>query len=80
MFHRHKIVGSNPTTTIQTMVIKIEIIVDKKKSYYNFEDENVTLSEVGIASYQLERAKQFLNKFEFESEFEVKENYDNEED
>lgn len=58
------------------MVIKIEIIVDEKKSYSNFEDEDVTLTEVGIASYQIEKAKDFLNKFEFESELEVKEGYD----
>lgn len=59
-------------------MIKIEIIVDDKKSYSRFEDENVKLCEVGIAHYQIERTKDFLNQFEFPSELEIKENYDEE--
>lgn len=60
------------------MTIKIEIIVKEHGSFYNFEDDDVTLCEVGIAQHQLEKAKEFLNKFEFDSELEIKEGYDNE--
>jgi len=62
------------------MTIKIEIIIDGEDSYYNFEDEKVTLSEVGMAMFQLEKAKTFLKGFEFKSNFTIKEGYDEEEE
>ena len=62
------------------MVIKIEIIVEEGKSYFNFEDENIKLSDVGVAMYQLEKAKDYLKKFEFECDIQIKEGYEDEEE
>lgn len=62
------------------MVIKIEIIIDESKFYYGFEDKDISLKEVGIAMYQLEKAKDYLKGFEFKSELEIKERYEDEEE
>jgi len=59
-------------------MIKIQIIVDEGKAYYNFEDEDVKLSDVGTMMFHLEKAKDYLKGFEFDSEFELKEGYDEE--
>ncbi len=61
-------------------MIKIIIEVTEKNVGYSFEEENVTLSEVVLANLKLDEAKEYLLGFEFESKFEIKEGYDEEEE
>lgn len=60
-------------------MIKVIIEVNDKEVGYRFEDENVTLSEVALLNLKLDEAKDFVKSFEFESEFEIKQGYEDEE-
>jgi hypothetical protein len=61
-------------------MIKVIIEVNDKKVGYRFEDDMVTLSEAALLNLKLDEAKDFVKSFEFESEFEIKEGYDEDED
>lgn len=61
-------------------MIRITIEVKDKSVAYRFEDEATTLTEVALVNLKLDEAKDYLKAFEFESEFEVKEGYEEEEE
>ena len=60
-------------------MIRIIIEVNDKNVGYRFEDDDPTLSEVGMANLKIDEAKDWLMGFEFESSFELTEGYEEEE-
>lgn len=61
-------------------MIRIIVEVTDKSVGYRFEDDDPTLSEVGLANLKLDEAKDWLRGFEFDSDFELTEGYGDEEE
>lgn len=59
-------------------MIRIIVEVKEKSCAYRFEDDEPTLSEVGMANLKLDEAKDYLKSFDFESDFEMIEGYEEE--